>query len=82
MAETATVVHIGENSPEEVAYKLLVTIASNEKKTLSDRTSGSATADRKWLLDTYAECLSTVRTPGSRPFTAAPPAPSAARREP
>jgi hypothetical protein len=56
MAETAPVVHIGENSPEQIAYKLLETIASNEKKTLH----GTATADRKWLLDTYAECLAAV----------------------
>ncbi len=63
-AKTAPVVHIGENSPEEIAYKLLVTIAANEKKSLH----GAATADRKWLLDTYAECLSTVRNP-SREFT-------------
>jgi hypothetical protein len=29
MAETAPTVHIGENSPELIAYKLLVTIAAN-----------------------------------------------------
>jgi hypothetical protein len=27
---------------------------------------GHATADRKWLLDTYAECLRTVQNPSSR----------------
>jgi hypothetical protein len=58
MAEMAPVVHIGENSPEQIAYKLLQTIASNEKKTL--RGSPNATADRKWLLDTYVECLAAV----------------------
>lgn len=55
------VVHIGENSPEEVAYKLMGTIASNEGKTLRSTTSGAASADRKWLLDTYTECLMAVR---------------------
>ena len=60
MAETAPVVHIGENSPEQIAYKLLETIASNEKKTLHWSVGSTATADRKWLLDTYAECLAAV----------------------
>lgn len=64
MADGA-VVHIGENSPEEVAYKLLTTIASNEGKTL--RYDGDqASAERKWLLDTYAECLLAVAKPWER----------------
>jgi hypothetical protein len=57
-----TVVHIGENSPEEIAYKLLQHIASQERKTLIV----SSEAERKWLLDTYAECLMTVRNPSGR----------------
>jgi hypothetical protein len=57
-----TIVHIGENSPEEVAYKLLQNIASQEKKTLVVKSD----AERKWLLDTYAECLMTVRNPSGR----------------
>jgi hypothetical protein len=60
MAETAPLAHIGENSPEQIAYKLLETIASNEKKTLHWSVGSNATADRKWLLDTYAECLAAV----------------------
>lgn len=52
-------VHIGENSPEEVAYKLLVCIAKYEKKTMYG--PFIASADRTWLLDTYAECLETVK---------------------
>ncbi len=58
----APVVHIGENSPEQVAFKLLGIIAMNEKKPLTS----TAGADRKWLLDTYAECLQTVKNPGGR----------------
>lgn len=65
MADAIPVVHIGENSPEEVAYKLLKTIASNERKTLSGNME-PASADRKWLLDTYAECLIAVKTPHAR----------------
>jgi hypothetical protein len=62
------VVHIGENSPEEVAFKLMEKVARLEKKIFyhsSERTQDS-TADRQWLLDTYAECLHAVR--GYREF--------------
>ena len=64
------VVHIGENSPQQVAYKLLEQIAKVEKKVFyhqSHRDSDDTTADRKWILDTYAECLYTVN--GYRDWT-------------
>lgn len=61
MVDVAPIVHIGENSPEQVAYKLLKTIASNEHKSLEGSMAGNASADKKWLLDTYAECLHTVK---------------------
>jgi hypothetical protein len=59
MADTNTVVHMGENSPEQIAYRLLINVASLERKSLHG--SDQNAADRKWLLDTYAECLDTVR---------------------
>lgn len=64
----APVVHIAENSPEHVAYLLLGRIAFSEGKLLTSNPSkpNAPVADRKWLLDTYAECLTTVRDPGSR----------------
>jgi hypothetical protein len=40
-------------SPEAVALRLFEIIAA-----------GRVTADRKWVLDTYAECLRVVRNPG------------------
>lgn len=55
-----TVVHIGENSPEQVAYRLFENIAQIEGKKLF---KGSDAPDRKWVLDTYAECLLTVENP-------------------
>jgi hypothetical protein len=55
----APVTHIGENSPEEVAYKLFRHIGSSESKSLGSGT----TADREWILKTYAMCLETVRSP-------------------
>jgi hypothetical protein len=60
MADTSTVVHIGENSPEEVALKLFHEIVSVEARTLG------ANLNRKWILDTYSECLMAVRSPASR----------------
>jgi hypothetical protein len=54
--------HIGDNSPEYVAYRLMLDIAKVEKKALTPSAS-CQTADRKWVLDTYAECLRTVRSP-------------------
>jgi hypothetical protein len=61
-----TTVHMGENSPEYIAYLLLTTLASNEQKSLHGGPSGPAKADRKWLLDTYAECLRAVQDPHGR----------------
>jgi hypothetical protein len=67
MADTNTTVHIGENSPEHVAYRLMADIAKIEDKALY-RTSENEghRADRKWILDTYAECLSAVQQPWNR----------------
>src|ERR1700732_3196468 len=45
----------------------LLPIAAKEGKLLDEPSGGGhATADRKWLLDTYAECLRTVQNPSSR----------------
>ncbi len=61
------VVHIGQNSPEQVAFKLVHEIARAEGR-VTDRnpSSGQQTASKEWLLDTYAECLRTVKDPFSR----------------
>ncbi len=62
------VVHIGENSPEQIAFRLLQIIASNEQKSIGigNMNGFQAGADRKWLLDTYVECLQSVT--GKRPI--------------
>jgi hypothetical protein len=52
-----SVVHIGENSQEGVAFKLFAFIANY---------AGDKPREPKWVLDTYAECLQTVRSPGGR----------------
>jgi hypothetical protein len=67
MADTNTVVHIGDNSPHEVAYKLMRDIAHSEDRLLSHSEKNSQkVANRKWILDTYAECLRAVHTPNTR----------------
>jgi hypothetical protein len=53
----APVVHIGENSREEVAYKLMSLIRHND---------GSPPKDKKGILDLYAECLNAVQFPQAR----------------
>ena len=61
MADNA-VVHIGENSREYVAYKLLQEIAETEGVTFSHKPfNEKKSADRKYILDTYAECLEAVQ---------------------
>lgn len=62
-----TVVHMGENSPEQVAFKLLQIIAHNEGKYLQASSTAANHPDRQWLLSTYAECLRTVRDPFNWP---------------
>lgn len=59
MAETK-----GDNSPEYVAYLLFQVLADVESKEL--RRGYPNTADRNWVLDTYAECLDVVRNPKAR----------------
>lgn len=65
MADANAVVHIGENSPEHVAYKLLQDVMNAENRATYKHDKREL-ADRKYILDTYAECLKAVRSPGQR----------------
>jgi len=61
------VVHISLNSPEQVAFRLMEAIANIEGKALARNPStDESAADRSWVLDTYAECLSAVKSPRKR----------------
>jgi hypothetical protein len=51
---------LGENTPEHVAYRLMERVADVEGMALS-RSGKDKPATRKWILDTYAECLDAVR---------------------
>ena len=56
-------------TPEEAAMKLFEMIATVEKKagTATDAMkTGYSPMDRKWILDTYAECLTAVKHPHDR----------------
>ncbi len=67
MADTNTTVHIGENSPEEVAYKLLERIAYVEGKGIRSGVSAPPTkADRAYILTTYEECIHVVKGFGQK----------------
>ncbi len=58
------VVHIGENSPEHVAYQLMLQISSAEGKVFHGNPGGKKEiASRQWILDTFAECMVAVRAP-------------------
>ena len=52
-----TVVHIGENSPEYVAYKLMLDVMRMEGKDLRSKDE---------ILNLYADCLHTVNSPHLR----------------
>jgi hypothetical protein len=49
---------VGQNSPEEIAYRLWAIIHHLESK--------KTPLDRKGILDLYAECLLAVKNPNSR----------------
>lgn len=58
MADNTTV-HIGENSPEQVAYKLLHDVMTAEDRTLHGAGS-TKRADRDYILTTYQQCRRVV----------------------
>jgi hypothetical protein len=57
------------DTPEAVALELLRHIAYAEIRAIADGYSGSR-PDRRWLLDTYAECLDAVKNLSPRPSNA------------
>jgi len=54
-----TVVHIGENSPEQVAYKLMLDIAKVEGRDMYSH--GDHPVDRAWILQTFSQCFRATR---------------------
>jgi hypothetical protein len=55
-----TTIHIGENSPEQVAYKLMQQIAASEGFVLGGM---GQRPNREWLIRTYSQCLYAIRNP-------------------
>jgi hypothetical protein len=66
MSENSTE-HPTDESPESVAYRLMLLVADLENRTLHGNPSKDrVNADRQWILDTYAECLRAVKIPEQR----------------
>jgi hypothetical protein len=55
----------GSWTPEHIAYVLLGVVARAEQRSLN-KTDTGAVPDRKWLLDTFAECMRAVENPDKR----------------
>lgn len=51
---------VNGDSKEAVAYALLIGIAQNEGKAYSTMGTTVASADAKWVFETYAKCLRVV----------------------
>jgi len=67
MSEQSSDHRAAEESPESIAYRLMVLVADLESKTLHGNPAKERTnADRKWILDTFAECLNAIRSPQDR----------------
>ena len=55
------------DSPEAIAYRLFEHVTGAEKKMFrTEIIGGYETAYRQWILNTYAECLGTVKDYVSR----------------
>ena len=63
MSDMPSVLHMGEGSPEQIAYKLMLDVMKVENRVIANSaTAGPHTpADRHYLLNTYHECLMAVR---------------------
>jgi hypothetical protein len=55
--------HIGENSPEHVAFRMMLLIADVEKR--EPYGHGEHHMDREWILRTYDQCRDVVKGVGS-----------------
>ena len=57
----APVLQVGENSPEYVAYRLMRDVLTEENNANHRSGQNAQKPPRERILDTYAECLQTVR---------------------
>lgn len=61
MTESSAFV-VGENTPEQVAFKLMTVIGANQGYGFI---GVQPRPPAEWILKTYAACLQVVRSPGS-----------------
>jgi hypothetical protein len=58
---------MADGTPERIALELMQLVAGVERKELTPPAGKDKTmADRDWILQTYAECLESVRSPNAR----------------
>jgi hypothetical protein len=69
MASFSVSKDVGE-SAEHIAFRLFELIYAQEKGAYAEKKT-EGPLDRKWILDTYAQCLATVKDPKSPPNWAA-----------
>jgi hypothetical protein len=55
-----------DGTKEAVALSLLNLVARSEGKIFDKGRTGGEVADRKWILNTYAECLTAIQSPNVR----------------
>ena len=51
----------GAGTPEAIAYVLMLDIMSSEQKVFANPGKGETVADRSYVLDLYAECLTAAQ---------------------
>ena len=63
--QNGTLIH-AENSPEAIAYKLFLHILEAKDFRSGGSGDNQPKPERRWILDTYAECLLAVKRPSDR----------------
>ncbi len=63
--EEESIAHGGDNTAEQVAFKLFKVIAALEDQHIPGISEGHNVPDRKYVLNRYAECLRAVKSPFS-----------------
>jgi hypothetical protein len=60
-------VNVAHNTPEQVALTLFHMVANVERRAMHHGATGDwKSADRQWILNTYAECLRAIQQPQAK----------------
>ena len=67
MSDQRPVIQAAHNTPEQVVLALFHMIANVERRAMHHEATGDGeSADRDWILNTYSECILTIREPQAR----------------